>query len=508
MKVRGFWGCPCVLFGLSFVVLVSAASGGDDSREASGWSSWGGTPQGTRYSTASQINPANVGDLEVAWRYSTGELKRRSETMVTNSSSETTPILAAGSLVTCTPFGRVIALDPATGREKWVFDPDIDPNFELPNQYMCRGVAQWRDSEAPKGSECSHRILYATVDLRLIALDARTGKRCETFGNNGEVRLAQNVAQHHLGELKLASPPAIVGDVVATGSLILDNVRTSAPKGVIYGLSARTGEPLWQFSPIPQGGALAERDWLEESHKTTGAANMWSVMAVDPERDLLFVPTSSPSPDYYGGARPGDNRHGNSIVALQGSTGEVVWSYQLIHHDIWDYDTPAQPTLVDIERHGEVIPAVVQPTKQGFLFVFDRRNGEPVFPIDEVPVPQEGAAPGEWLSPTQPVPRLPEPLFDTTLTPDDAFGFTFWDRGECRELIEKYRFDGLFTPPSLEGTITYPAASGGANWGGASVDPATQTLFVNSSRVASVITLIPRRAGAGDSVQVTAKADI
>jgi quinoprotein glucose dehydrogenase len=487
--------------------VVHAAS--DSSEELSSqWPSWGASPEGTRYSGANQITPDNVEQLQVAWTYSTGELKRRPPAMLSNSSSETTPILASGSLVTCTPFGRVIALDPATGREKWVFDPEVNPSFEMPNQYLCRGVAQWRDSEAEPQAICSNRILYTTVDLRLIALDARTGKLCKTFGDGGQILVAQGVEQQHLGELKLASPPAVVGDVVAMGSMILDNVRASAPRGIIYGYSARTGELQWQFQPIPQEGPQAESDWLEGSNMVTGAANMWSAMSVDTERDLLFLPTSSASPDYYGGNRPGDNRHANSIVALRGSTGEAVWSYQLVHHDIWDYDTPAQPTLADIERDGEVIPAVVQPTKQGFLFVFDRRNGKPVFPINEVPVPQDGAVTSEWLSPTQPMPTLPEPLFDTALAPDDAFGFTFWDRGECRKLIEKYRFDGLYTPPSLEGTITYPAASGGANWGGAAVDSATQTLYINSSRVASVITLIPRRKNSGDSVELVDGNDI
>jgi quinoprotein glucose dehydrogenase len=494
------------LLGLVAGELAAAQDNGDTF--SSQWSSWGASAEGTRYSGADQINRDNVQQLEVAWTYSSGEMQRRSEAMLSNSSAETTPILVAGSLVSCTPFGRVIALDPATGEETWVFDPDINPGFEMPNQYMCRGVAQWRDSEVEPQTHCSHRILYTTVDLRLIALDARTGKLCNSFGDEGQVWVAGGIEQHHVGELKLASPPAIVGDVVAMGSLILDNVRANAPKGVIYGYSARTGALQWQFQPIPQAGPLADSDWLEGSNISTGAANMWSAMSVDDERDLLFVPTSSASPDYYGGQRPGDNRHANSIVALRGSTGEVVWSYQLVHHDIWDYDAPSQPTLMDIEHQGEIIPAVVQPTKQGFLFVFDRRNGKPVFPIEEVPVPQQGAVTSEWLSPTQPMPTLPEPMFDTTLEPDDAFGFTFWDRAECRKLIEKYRSDGLYTPPSLEGTITYPAASGGANWGGAAVDAATQTLFINSSRVASVITLIPRRKNAGDSVELVGGVDI
>jgi quinoprotein glucose dehydrogenase len=479
-----------------------AAAEGTDSA----WEAWGATPGGTRYAPVAAITPANVDQLEIAWTYSTGELARRSEAMLVNSSAETTPILAAGSLVTCTPFGRVIALDPATGEERWTFDPAIDPAFELPNQYVCRGVALWRDASAPAEEACAQRIIYSTVDLRLIAIDALTGKACTAFGRDGEVTLIQPGLQHR-GELKLASPPTIVGDIVAVGSMILDNVRADAPRGVVYGIDARSGERRWTFDPIPQDQGPTAEDWLEGSRSRTGGANMWSVMAADTERDLLFIPTSSPSPDYYGGERPGDNRHGNSLIALHGATGELAWSYQLVHHDIWDYDTPAQPTLVDITRGGESIPAVVQPTKQGFLFVFDRRTGEPLFPIEERPVPQ-GAVAGEWLSPTQPIPTLPEPLFSTDLSPDDAFGFTFWDRGACRKRMESLRFEGLFTPPSLQGSIHYPAASGGANWGGAAIDPASGTLFVNSSRVASVITLVPRRATAGDSVALSDGVDI
>lgn len=485
-------------------VALSIDAGAD--KAAKGWHSWGATPGGTRYVPAAEITPANVAGLEVAWSYSTGEMTRRSETMLLNSSAESTPILAAGSLVTCTPFGRIIALDPATGKERWIFDPAIAPDFELPNQYVCRGVSQWHEPSATRDAVCSHRIIYSTVDLRLIAIDARTGEACADFGDGGEVTLAEPGLQHR-GELKLASPPTVIGDVVAVGSMILDNVRANAPRGVVRGFDARTGEQRWTFDPIPQAGGPGPGDWLEDSRSRTGGANMWSVMAADPERDLLFIPTSSPSPDYYGGERPGDNRHGNSLVALHGDTGELAWAYQLVHHDIWDYDTPTQPTLVDITRDGTSIPAVVQPTKQGLLFVFDRRNGKPLFPIEERPVPQV-AAPGEWLSPTQPIPTLPEPLFPTDLAPEDAFGFTFWDRAACRKRIQALRFEGLFTPPSLEGSIHYPGAAGGANWGGAAIDPSTETLFVNSSRVASVITLIPRRSAAGDSVALSGGMDV
>jgi quinoprotein glucose dehydrogenase len=469
------------------------------------WDQWGATMGGTRYTPAAQITPQNAAHLAVAWRYSTGELGRRSEGMLANSTNETTPILAAGSLVTCTPFSRVIALDPATGRERWMFDAGIDTRLQLPDQYICRGVSQWRDTAAPAGAACAIRIILATVDLRLIALDARTGRVCAGFGTGGTVRVDPGKL-HHVGEVKLAAPAAVVRDSIVIGTSVLDNVRANAPRGIIRAFDARTGREIWTFDPIPQEGG-PDRDWLGDSRKTTGAANVWSVIAGDPALNMVYLPTSSASPDYYGGLRPGDNRHANSTVALDASTGRLVWAQQLIHHDIWDYDTPAQPTLIDIERGGRRIPALVQPTKQGYVFVFDRRTGQPLFPVDEVPVPQ-GAVAGERLSPTQPRPRLPKPIAPQSITPDQAWGFTFWDRAKCRDLIAQYRSEGLFTPITEGGTITYPAASGGANWGAGAIDPARQIYYINSSRVASVIRLRKRAPGAGGTVKLSATEDV
>ncbi|QTH23415.1 pyrroloquinoline quinone-dependent dehydrogenase [Rhizorhabdus wittichii] len=470
------------------------------------WDQWGATAGGTRFTPAAQITPGNVAHLRVAWRYSTGELARRPEGMQVNSTNETTPILAAGSLVTCTPFGRVIALDPATGREKWTYDAKVDPSFKLPDQYICRGVSQWRDARAadPAGM-CATRIILATVDMRVIALDARTGRPCAGFGEGGTVRVDPGKL-HHVGEVKLAAPAAIVRDSIVIGTSVLDNVRANAPRGIIRAFDARSGREIWTFDPIPQQGG-PDRDWMGDSRRTTGAANVWSVISGDPELDMVYLPTSSASPDYYGGLRPGDNRHANSVVALDATTGRLVWARQLIHHDIWDYDTPAQPTLVDIDRGGRRIPALVQPTKQGYVFVFDRRTGAPLFPIDEVAVPQ-GGVPGEWLSPTQPRPRLPRPIVPQKITPDQAWGFTPWDKAKCRDLIVRYRSEGLFTPITERGTITYPAASGGANWGAGAIDPARQVFFINSSRVASVIKLRKRKPGGSGTVQLSATEDV
>lgn len=469
------------------------------------WDQWGATGGGTRFTQAAQITPGNVGHLQVAWRYSTGELRRRSEAMLVNSTNETTPILAAGSLITCTPFARVIALDPATGKQKWVYDPGIFPGLNLPDQYTCRGVSQWRDPAPVAGAACAERIILATSDMRLIALDARTGRPCAGFGSGGTVTVPTGQV-HHRGEVKLAGPAAIAGDSIVVGTSVLDNVRANAPRGIIRAFDARSGRQIWTFDPIPLEGG-SDRDWLGDSRKVTGAANVWSVIAADPALGLVYLPTSSASPDYYGGLRPGDNRHANSVVALDARTGKLVWAQQLIHHDVWDYDTPAQPTLIDIDRNGVRVPALVQATKQGYVFVFDRRTGQPLFPVDEVPVPQ-GGVPGERLSPTQPRPRLPAPIVPQSITPQQAWGFTAWDKAKCRDLIAKYRSEGLFTPITTTGTITYPAASGGANWGAGAIDPGRQIYYINSSRVASVIKLIPRKGPGGGTVKLSATEDV
>ncbi|WP_136162249.1 pyrroloquinoline quinone-dependent dehydrogenase [Sphingomonas flavalba] len=512
------WGHRQTLLALALLLVIGGAVGWTlthpplpplviptDTPAETRWDQWGATAGGSRYTEAAQITPGNAMHLEVAWRYSTGELGRRPESMLANSSSETTPILAAGALITCTPFARVIALDPATGREKWVFDSDIDPTLRIPDQYVCRGVSQWHAADQPPGTACATRLFLATVDMRLIALDAATGRPCADFGTNGTVRIDPGPV-HHPGEVKLAGPAAIVRDTVVIGTMVLDNVRAQAPRGIVRAFDARTGRERWTFDPVPRDGG-PDRDWHGDSRRTAGAANVWSVIAADPVLDMVYLPTSSAAPDYYGGLRPGDNRHANSVVALDGSTGRLVWAQQLVHHDIWDYDTPAQPTLVDIDRDDTRVPALVQPTKQGFLFVFDRRDGRPLFPIDEVPVPQ-GGAPGEWLSPTQPRPRLPRPIAPQALSADDAWGFTPWDRAKCRALIGRYRSEGLFTPISTQGTITYPAASGGANWGSGAVDPQRQIYYINTSRVASVITLRKRAAEAGGSVKLSATEDV
>lgn len=477
--------CLCLLPGLSFGAAREDPYGG--------WAYYGGTQDGIRYSSVDQITRDNVTDLEVAWVYHSGELERRGPDLITNSSTQNTPSLVAGSLIICTPFNRLIALDPVTGRERWVFDPRIDLNHKLPFQYNCRGVTGWVNPDTDEAAGCKHRIFMGSNDERLFAVDAVTGQRCTDFGSNGEISVTQARPQQFAGERKLVSAPVVVNGVVVVGSFVMDNLRTDAPLGTVFAFDAATGKKLWRFDPIPREASdPAFETWLDDSAMTAGAANVWSTMVADPERNLIFAPVGSASPDFWGGERKGENRYSSSIVALNAATGEVVWHFQHIHHDIWDYDTPSPPMLIEITRNGAQVPAVVQNTKQGFSFVLHRETGEPLFDVEERPVPQNALA-GEWLSPTQPFPVLPPPLVPSKLTADDAWGFTWFDRKACREKIESLRFEGMFTPPSTApGSIIYPGTAGGMNWGGPAFDPSRKWMIVNTTNVPQVVILVPR----------------
>jgi len=472
---------------------IGVATGAENSDPYSGWAYYGGTQDGIRYSSLDQITVRNVRDLEVAWVYHSGELERRGPELIANSSTQDTPTLVAGSLLICTPFNRLIALDPVTGKERWVLDANIDLSHKLPFHYNCRGVTGWENPAAGPDSACRHTVFMGTNDERLLAVDARTGKRCLGFGNKGEVRVAQSRPLQFAGERKLTSAPVVVNGVVAVGSFVMDNLRSDAPLGTVFAFDAATGEALWSFDPIPRNpGDPAYRTWQNDSSMNAGAANVWSTMVADPERDLIFAPVGSASPDFWGGERKGDDLYSSSIVALDAKTGKVVWHFQHVHHDIWDYDTPSPPMLIDITRNGEKVPAVVQNTKQGFSFVLHRETGEPIFGVEERPVPQNALS-GEWLSPTQPFPIAPPPLVPTQLTPDDAWGFTYFDRRACRKKIETLSSEGIFTPPATApGSIIYPGTAGGMNWGGPAFDPRRKWMIVNTTNVPQIVTLVPR----------------
>jgi quinoprotein glucose dehydrogenase len=451
---------------------------------------YGADAGGTRYAPLAQITPANVSNLSVAWTYSSGDLARRSERTMRRSKFQVTPILADARLVLCTPFNEVIALDPGTGAERWRFNPKISTDYRPANLFNCRGVALWRDPDAKPGAACAARIFSATNDARVIALDLPSGKPCMEFGLYGQVQIDPGMPLLGPSEFQVTSPPVAANGVVVVGSAINDNQRAASPRGTVRAFDARSGKLRWEWDPIPaRADDPAAKTW-GDGWKTTGSANVWAPMSVDTVRGLVFLPTSSPSPDFYGGLRPGANLYGNSVVAVKLETGEVVWHFQTVHHDVWDYDVPAQPTLATITLDGKPREVVVVGNKQGMIFVLDRESGKPVFPVVERAVPQNGVA-GEALSPTQPFPADLPLLAPSKLTPDDAWGFTFWDRGKCRERIAAARAEGLYTPPSEKGTIVFPFTGGGINWGGVAIDPATDVVYANTMRLVHIVTLFP-----------------
>ena len=448
------------------------------------WEHWGGDRGGMRFSPLTLITPDNVGNLVRAWEFRTGDLDSRAPAVMKRTKFQATPLFVEDSLIFCSPFNEVIALDPGSGVEKWRYDPKISTSQNPANRYNCRGVAYWVDDKALETAACRARIFTGTNDVRVIALDARTGIPCADFGANGEIRL-QTPPLEWPGEFQITSAPVVIRGVVIVGSSIADNRRVEAPAGTVRAFDARTGRPRWGFDPLIHAGVVA------------GHANVWAPMSVDEDRGLVFLPTSSPSPDFWGGKRPGNNEHANSVVALHAETGERVWSYQTVHHDVWDYDLPAQPTLARIDTGEGMRDVVIQPTKQGFVFVLDRDSGKPVWPVEERAVPQGGAE-GEQLSPTQPFPTHVPALVPQQISTDDVFGLIpFRDRGICREQIASARNDGLYTPPSTQGTVLFPMTGGGVNWGGAAFDPVNQILYANTSRAVHIVKLIPRAAAQG-----------
>ncbi|MEE1877528.1 pyrroloquinoline quinone-dependent dehydrogenase [Altererythrobacter litoralis] len=459
---------------------------------AQGWPHVGGDTGGRKSSTADQITPANVARLVRAWSYSTGDAsssqKRRLKWKF-----QATPILVANQLIFCTPFNDVISLDPGTGRQLWRYRHKLRDIEPAGNGYACRGLAYWRDTQAwADNSPCRERILMGTNDLKLVAIDARTGRTCRSFGREGIVTIDPGKPLIYPGEVQITSPPVIAKETVIVGSAIGDGMRQTAPSGAVRAFDVRTGARRWTFDPVPRDQSdPARASWHGQSAEIAGQANVWSLMSVDPARGLVFLPTSSPSVDHYGGLRPGDNRYANSVVALDAATGKVQWHFQTVHHDLWDYDVSAQPILATIRLGGQARDVVIQPTKMGLTFTLDRDTGQPVFPVEERAVPK-GDVPGEWYSPTQPFPTFPEALVPFGLTPEDAWGVTPIDRAACRRQIQEHRYEGLFTPPSIEGSILFPFVSGGVNWGGGSFDERSQILFVNTNNAAGFVRLVPR----------------
>lgn len=440
------------------------------------WTAYGGDAGGTRYSALTQINESNVHSLKPAWTFRTGELGTYAGTnAIENAAFEATPILIGHSLYFSTPSSRVFAIDPSTGKQRWMFDAQVN----LKKQYAeiaSRGVSAWPTIKNSGNKKFKRRIFIGTIDGRLIAVDASTGKPINTFGNNGTVDLRKGFGD----DVSMTSPPAVIGDLVIAGSSMGDNYKSVFSHGVVRAYDAITGKERWRWDPV-----------AFDTGNRSGAANAWSIISVDEDRNLVFVPTGCTSPDYYGGNRPGDNLYANSIVALDATTGKMKWHFQVVHHDIWDYDIAAQPMLIDLIRDSRKIPAVVVGTKMGHIFILDRTTGEPLFPVEERKVPASDIK-GEKASLTQPFPVLPKPLGLQQVSVKDAWGPTPELKKDAEKRISKYVNKGIFTPASTKGTLVTPGNVGGIHWGGMCFDPKKQVLYTNINWLATVIRLIPR----------------
>ncbi len=448
------------------------------------WPVYGGDPGGTRYSPLKQINRENVAKLKPAWTYHTGDISDGNEFPV-KSAFEATPLLVDGVLYVVTAFDRLIALDPETGKELWAFDPKLDKN-KPQMLFASRGAAFWSE-----GGE--KRLFYGTLDGQLWGINAATGKPIDSFGKGGLINLRDGMmdpadkttARRGYG---MTSPPAIYKNVVICGSIVPD-AEPQGPNGDVRGFDARTGKLIWRFHTVAQPGEFGGDTWEGASAKGRGGANMWSIPTVDRESGIAFLPLTSPSHDYYGGDRKGAGLFGDSLVAIDALTGKRLWHFQTVHHNLWDYDIPAQPTLVTVRHDGKLVDAVAQVTKTGFTFLFERTTGKPLFDIVERPVPASGV-PGESAYPTQPFSVKPAPFARQSFRTEDLTDVTPESRAYCGKLIEGAVFGTLFTPIGLKPTVLFPGTNGGANWGGASFDPETHTLYVNSMDVGMIFKMV------------------
>jgi len=484
-----------ILLAAGALTMTASTVTSAQSPNASDWGYYGGDPFGQHFSSLAEINRKNVSHLAVAWTYRTGEngagLARASKL-----SFEATPVLAFGLLYLETPTNIVIALNPETGKQQWRFDPHIDRSRPYA-ETSSRGVSVWDDSDSKHQGLCARRVFTGTLDARLLALDAQTGTPCKDFGTQGQIDLTRGIRIVDRSAYVITSPPAIYGDVVVVGSALGDNRAAIVERGVIRAFDARSGAQLWAFDPLPDSPSHpAAASWAPAQAAVAGAANAWAVMTIDEDNGLVLVPTGSPSPDFYGGARLGNNSFADSLLALDTKSGKLVWQQQLVHHDLWDFDLAAQPVLGDIEVQGIPVPAVIQATKTGMLYVFDRAKGAPLFAITEKPVPPS-FIPGEQAWPTQPFSSLPSLVSQKPLDPEQAWGVTFWDRGKCRDLIAAHRNEGIFTPPDTHGTILSPGYIGGVNWGGVVFDEGRQRVIAAVNHLPMLATLVPQAQLAG-----------
>ena len=475
MARRTFLTCLAVI---AFLVCTSA------DRAPVDWAFWGGDPGGAHYSTLADINTANVSGLRQAWVWQTGETELK-EYGTRPGMFEDTPVMIDNVLYATSPYHRVVALDPDSGAELWSYDPKSYVDGQPPNGtgYVHRGIAVWRD--ARDGGKVR---IFLNSRYRLISLDAKTGKPVNSFGDNGVVDLSQGLVwQINKLHYTETSPVVVYKDLVIVGNGVGDRLMyKNDPPGDVRAFDARTGKRVWTFHTIPQPGEFGNDTWGNESWKFTGHTNVWTPFTLDERRGLVYLPVSTPSNDFYGGNRPGNGLFGETLVCLDANNGQRKWHFQIVHHGLWDYDLASPPVLASIAVDGKKIDAVVQLTKHGFAFVFDRVTGKPVWPIEERPVP-ESDIPGEHASPTQPFPTKPPAYSPQGVTLDDAFDLTPELKAEAQAEMQKYRLGPLFTPPSLRGTLMRPGIIGGANWGGGAFDPDSGMLYIKTTNAPAVV---------------------
>ena len=499
------WGSGGVrAVAVACLVWIAAAVASSTSAQTVEWRAYGADVEGTKYSPLDQIDADNFDDLKIVWRQSVlPDVARGDRDVRASVAAQNTPLMADGRLYISTGLGTVAALDATTGQVLWHDTPPDRDGEPFERVRQTRGVAYWDDPQSDDA-----RVI-GVVGSYLVALNARTGARYQEFGNGGEVDLTQGYDDRTVETFSWGSPPIVVNDVLVIGSFMTDVTNSTMPAmkemapGDVRGFDVRSGEQLWSFHTVPREGEPGNETWLtalnqdRASWEYTGNTNMWAWASADEELGYVYVPLSTPTNDYYGGYRPGDNLFAESIVCLDARTGRRVWHFQAVHHGIWDYDFPAAPNVVDIEVDGRIIKAVAAVSKQAFTYVFDRATGEPVWPIEERPVPP-GNIPGEWYAPTQPFPTKPPPFDQQGTSVDDLIDFTPELRREALEIFTDHVTGPLFTPPTLingessgtQGTLQMPGVVGGADWGGAAVDPATGILYVSSVHSESVIGIV------------------
>ena len=464
--------------------VVSATPSLGGNVPAGEWHQYGRTPYGQRYSPLDQVNTTNVDKLELAWQYQTGDVKLPAD--VGETTYQVTPLKIGNTLYVCTPHNLAIAIDATTGKEKWKYDSTPGMNPDRQHQ-TCRGVSYYADPAVAAGETCAQRVYLPTSDARLIALDAATGKVCTSFADQGTLHLTNGMAFNPAGYYYSTSPPAIVGEKIIIGGAVNDNYSTQEQSGVIRAFDVHTGALIWNWD---SGNPTQTEPLQPGQHYTTNSPNSWSVFSYDEQLGLIYIPLGNQVPDQLGMGRTANvEKYSSSIVALDISTGKDRWVRQTVHHDLWDMDVPAQPVLLDITKNGTAIPALVGPTKQGDLYVLDRRTGEPIIPVKEIPAPG-GAIPEDFSAPTQPISDLtfsPPPLVEKNM-----WGVTMFDQLACRIKFHELNYEGRYTPPSLNGSLIYPGNFGTFNWGSVAVDPERQVMFGMPTYLAFTSKLVPR----------------